>query len=164
MRYSEGTIQSLNLWARRRRFGRQGAAFGQSGFSIVEVVIVLGLLLVLVLAAASTLTLLDRSSRRHAVETSALEILRGTAEAYRAIPYNPPDEPFTSSVTGTTNVVTIALGKSGNTNELTGTLKTELRPLAQGHLLSLSLALSAYNQPMTVTLQTLINKNCLGQP
>jgi prepilin-type N-terminal cleavage/methylation domain-containing protein len=160
----DGTIQAPRRWARQHPFLRPGTISARNGFTIVEVVIVLGLMLVLVLAAASTLTLLDRSSRRQAVETTAMEILRGKAEEYRAILYNPPVAPFTASVTGTTNVVTIALNKAGTSNQVTGTLRTDLRPISQGHLLSLSLALSAYNQPMTVRLQTLINKNTLGQP
>src|SRR4030095_8083215 len=59
-------------------------------FSLVETVVVIMLVSILVVAGLSTLTLLDRSSRRQALHTTALELAQGNIEALMAQRYNPP--------------------------------------------------------------------------
>lgn len=135
-----------------------------AGFSLVEIVIVMGLMSILVVAGLSTVTLLDRSARRQAVHTTAMELAQGKLEELQSTAYNPPTAPFTASTMNQTNNVVLSLNKTGTSNQITGTLTAVISPVAQGHLVTVTVKSTNYSQPMTVQLQTLINKSSGGQP
>jgi prepilin-type N-terminal cleavage/methylation domain-containing protein len=136
---------------------------GQEGFSLVEIVVVLGLIGILVVAVFNMVTVMDRVSRRQGLHTTMLEAAQGRLEEMRATPYNPPVSPYgASNIVQTTNIV-LALNRTGS-NLLSGVLKTVVSPKSQGHLVTVTVTATNNSQPMTVQLQTLVNKKSGGQP
>ena len=132
-------------------------------FSLVEVVVTMGLVGILVVAAFNMVMMMDRTSRRQGLHTTMLEAVQGRLEEMRSIPYNPPLSPYAASnIVQSTNVI-LALNKAGS-NLLSGVLKTVVAPKSQGHLVTVTLTATNNNQPMTVELQTLVNKKSGGQP
>jgi type II secretory pathway pseudopilin PulG len=131
---------------------------------VVEVVVVLGLIGILVVAVFNMVTVMDRVSRRQGLHTTMLEAAQGRLEEMRATPYNPPVSPYgASNIVLTTNLV-LALNRAGSSTLLSGVLKTEVSPKSQGHLVTVTMTATNNSQPMTVQLQTLINKKSGGQP
>src|SRR5215216_4939488 len=74
-----------------------------AGFSLIEIMVVMTLMGILVVAGLNTVVLLDRSSRRQALHTSALELAQGKIEELQATTYNPPVSPFLASTLTQTN-------------------------------------------------------------
>ncbi|HEY2952873.1 MAG TPA: type II secretion system protein [Verrucomicrobiae bacterium] len=136
----------------------------RDGFSLIEIVIVIGLMSILIVAGLSTITLLDRSARRQAVHTTAMELAQGKIEELQSTAYNPPTAPFMASTTIQTTNVVLSLNKTGTSNAITGTMAAVISPVAQGHLVTVTVTSTNYNQPMTVQLQTVVNKSSGGQP
>jgi len=137
---------------------------GQAAFSLVEVIVVLGLLGILVVAGFSMIALMDRSARRQGLHTTMLEAAQGKLEEIRATAYNPPVSPFcASNIVQSTNVV-LALDRAGTSTLLSGALKTVVSPVSQGHMVTVTVTATNNSQPITVQLQTLVNKKSGGQP
>lgn len=122
------------------------------------------LVLMLIAAGLSTITLLDRSSRRQALHTTALELAQGNIEDLTAMTYSPPLAPFLATTnTQKTNVV-LAL-KNNSTNVLVaGTMTTVIAPIAQGHLVTVTVSTTNANQVLNAQLQTVINEKSGSQP
>ena len=119
---------------------------------------------VMVLAALSTVTLLDRSSRRQALGTTALELAQGKIEELQATGYNPPVAPYYATNNTQSSNVVLLLDKTGASNWVTGVMTTTIAPVSQGHLVTVKVATTNADQTLTAQLQTLINKNSGGQP
>lgn len=152
----------MNVRTIRAEPGSPG--LGQEGFSLVEIVVVLGLIGILVVAVFNMVTVMDRVSRRQGLHTTMLEAAQGRLEEMRATPYNPPVSPYAASnIVQTTNLV-LALNRAGTSTLLSGVLKTVIAPKSQGHLVTVTVTATNNSQPMTVQLQTLINKKSGGQP
>jgi len=136
----------------------------QRAFSLVEIVVVLALIGILVVAVFNMVTMMDRVSRRQGLHTTMLEAAQGRLEEMRATPYNPPLSPYgASNIVQTTNIV-LALNRAGNSTVLSGVLKTVVSPKSQGHLVTVTVTATNNSQPMTVQLQTVVNKKSGGQP
>ena len=132
--------------------------------TIFEILVVLVLMSILIIAGLNTLTLLDRSSRRQALHTSAMELAQGKIEELEAAAYSPPLSPFTAATnTFKTNIV-LALSKSGTNTVVGGTMTTVISPVARGHLVTVSVATTNANQSLSVALQTVINQKSGNQP
>jgi len=115
-------------------------------------------------AVFNMVTVMDRVSRRQGLHTTMLEAAQGRLEEMRATPYNPPVSPYcASNIVQTTNLV-LALNRAGNSTLLSGVLKTVVSPKSQGHLVTVTVTATNNSQPMTVQLQTLVNKKSGGQP
>src|SRR5437879_10124389 len=96
----------------------------QAGFTLIEVMMVLMMGSIMVLACLSTVTLMDRSSRRQALGTTALELAQGKIEELQAATYNPPVAPYyATNSTQSTNVV-LLLDKTGASNSVTAVMTT----------------------------------------
>jgi type II secretory pathway pseudopilin PulG len=145
------------------RTGLPGPGAG-GGFSIVEITIVVALMAILILAGLNTITLLDRSSRRQALHTSAMELAQGRLEELQALAYNPPITPFGAAAsTQSTNVV-LALDKAGGATLVGAAMTTLITPVAQGHLVTVTVSTTNANQAMNVQLQTVINEKSGNKP
>jgi type II secretory pathway pseudopilin PulG len=138
---------------------------GQSGFTLIEVVIGIAMMFMLIVSAIGAITLLDRASRSQSEDTTALEVAQGKLEEFQATKYNPPASPFLSTTTWATNQVVLALNKTGTTNRAAGVLISKVQPVANGHLVTVSVVFTNMNlTPLTAQLQTLINQHSPGQP
>lgn len=125
---------------------------------------VLGMASIMVLASLSTVTLLDRSSRRQGLDTTAMELAQGRIEELQATAYTPPVAPYYSSNFTTISNVVLLLNKAGTSNLVTGVMTTVLAPVASGHLVTVTVTTTNADQRLTAQLQTYINKNSGGQP
>lgn len=135
-----------------------------AGFTLMEILVVMALLMMLVIAAISALTLLDRSSLRQAQHTTAVEVAQGRLDEILATKYEPPKVPFTSTNYTVTTNATLTISKSG-TNATTVAVVTSLvEPAGVGHVATVIVRYTNYDQPTSVRLQTLINKHSGGQP
>ena len=114
---------------------------------------VMFLLGTLVLAALETMKLLDRSSRRQALHTTALEIAQGKIEELQSTAYNPPLAPFGSGTSNLTTSVTLALNKAGTSTLVPATMTTVIAPVSKGHLVTVTVTTTNANQPLSVQLQ-----------
>ena len=130
----------------------------------MEIMIVMLLLAILVVAGLSTITLLDRSSRRQALHTSAMELAQGKIEELEALPYNAPAAPFTALNTTSKVSVILALNNSGTNTLVGGTMTTVISPVVRGHLVTVTVATTNANQTLTAGLQTVINQKSGNQP
>lgn len=136
----------------------------QGGFSMVELVVVLFLLGSLVVAALNTMMLLDRSSRRQALHTTALEIAQGKIEELQSTAYNPPLAPFGAGTSNLNASVILALNKTGTSILVPATMNTVIAPVSKGHLVTVTVSTTNANQVLRVQLQSLINGMSGGQP
>ena len=134
------------------------------GFSLVEVTVTLGLVGILVIAGFNMVTLMERSSRRQALHTTALELAQGRIEELRATVYNPPLAPYTATNTILTTNAVLSLARTGTNSLVSGLMRTVIAPVADGHLVTVTVSTTNLASPITVQLQTLINKKAGGQP
>ncbi len=138
-------------------------AFRQ-GFTLIEVLVVTFLMALLVIAGLNTVNLLDRSTRRQALHTTAMELAQGRIEELHALAYNPPLAPFGAATTTQATNVTLALTTAGTTAAVVGVMTTTITPLGSGHLVTVSVSATNANQPLQVELQALFNKKSGNQP
>lgn len=133
-------------------------------FTLVEILVVITLVVMLLIAAVGAITLLDRTSRRQAHYTTALEVAQGKLDELLAKPYNPPNVPFTSANYTERQAVTMSVNRQGTAISSQALVTTSLEPVLNGHVATVVVAYTNYHQPASVQLQTLINKLSGGQP
>lgn len=143
---------------------RQTGSRGQDGMTIMEVVIVIVLMSILFVAGLSTITLLDRSSRRQALHTTAMELAQGRIEELLSKPYDPHASPFADTPTTIKTNIVLVLNNASTNTLVGGTMTTVTSPVARGHLVTVTVATTNANQPLTVALQTVINQKSGNQP
>ncbi len=134
------------------------------GFSIVEITVVVALMAILIVAGLNTITLLDRSSRRQALHTSAMELAQGRLENFQSLAYNPPLAPFGASTTTQSTNVILALDQAGAATLVGAAMTTTITPVAQGHLVTVTVSTTNADQAMNVQLQTMINEKSGNKP
>jgi len=133
------------------------------GYTLVEVMVVIGLLALLIAGAAGALYSGNLVSRRLADYTAALAVVEAKVEDIRAATYNPPNSPFTASTVTLTNASSIDLNQSGTTFTVTGTVTSVIQPVTSGHLVTVTGVFQTRKSPISVTLQTVVNKYSSGQ-
>lgn len=132
-------------------------------FTLLEVMLTMGLLMILIASSMAVLTYLNQSAGRLADHTAAMAAVHGHVETIRAATYNPPNAPFYVATTvNLTNQVTVALGKAG-TYLAPGTIVSTITPTASGHLVTVTGTFQARGTPLVITLQTLVNRFAGGQ-
>lgn len=136
----------------------------QRGFSIAETTVVVALMAILIVAGLNTITLLDRSSRRQALHTSAMEVAQGRLEGFQSLTYNPPLAPFEASTTTQRTNVILSLDKAGAATLVGAAMTTTITPVAQGHLVTVTVSTTNADQAMNVQLQTMINEKSGNKP
>jgi prepilin-type N-terminal cleavage/methylation domain-containing protein len=135
----------------------------QSGFSLVEVMVVMGLAGILMVAGMGALFSLDLCSRRTADYNAAMAVVKAKIEDIRAATYNPPNSPWLSTTTYLTNSSSVALDKAGVTFQVTGTLVSKFEPIAYGHLVTVTGTFDEPRGSISVSFQTVINKYSCGR-
>jgi len=133
-------------------------------FTLVEVLVVMGLTGFLIVAGMGSLFSMDLCTRRTADYNAALAVVEAKIEDVRAATYNPPHGTnFNASTVWLTNSDSIALDKAGVTFQVPGTLVTKIEPVAWGHLVTVTGTFQEPRLAFTITLQTLVNKYSGGQ-
>ena len=144
---------------RYRNLGNQSAR----GYTLVEVMVVAALLTSLMVVAAGSIYSGNLVSHRLAAYTAGFAVVQAKVEDIRAATYNPPNSPFGASAVVLTNASSIALDQAGATFVVSGTVTSKIEPVASGHLVTVTGTFQTQRSPITVTLQTVVNKYSAGQ-
>ena len=134
-----------------------------SAFSLLEVMVVMGLLMILIVSGFSAILSMRMTSNRLADYTAAMAVVEAKVEDIRAATYNPPNYPFGSSTITLTNSGAVALNKAGAAFLVPGTVVSKIQPVSTGHLITVTGTFKALHRPITVTLQTVVNRYSGGQ-
>ena len=129
----------------------------------MEVMVVLALLTALIAGAAGALYSSNLISRRLSDYTAAFAVVEAKLEDIRAGTYNPPNSPFGSTPVTLTSATTIALNQAGVSFVVPGTLTSKIEPVASGHLVTVTGVFQTRRKPITVVLQTVVNRYSAGQ-
>jgi type II secretory pathway pseudopilin PulG len=151
---------------RPRLAGTSGLPRGRAGtgaFSLIEVLIVMGLLMILIAAGMGAILSMDSCTRRAADYNAALAVVEAKIEDIRAATYNPPNSPWTSSTVYLTNNTSVALDQAGVTFKVAGTVISTITPVASGHLVTVTGTFREPRGALTISLQTLVNRYSAGQ-
>jgi hypothetical protein len=125
--------------------------------------IVTALLALLIVGAAGAICTGNLISRRMSDYTAAMAVVEAKVEDIRAATYNPPNSPFGSTAVTLTNASSIALDQAGTTFVVSGTVTSKIEPVASGHLVTVTGTFQTRRTPITVTMQTVVNKYSAGQ-
>ena len=138
-------------------------ARSELGFTLVETLVVMLLVLILMVAGFGGLYSMDFCSRRLADHTAATALVQAKLQDIMAATYNPPNANFGISTIYLTNSGSIALNQAGLTFKVPGTLISEIKPVASGHLITVTGTFQEPRGKIVVSLQTLVNKYSAGQ-
>jgi type II secretory pathway pseudopilin PulG len=149
------------------RFARCGSRPASPGalqaFTLIEVMLTMGLLMILIASSMSLLVYLNNAAGRLADHTAATAVVLGRLEAIRAATYSPPIAPFyVASTVSITNEVKIAMGKNGSFLA-PGTLISKVEPKSAGHLVTVTGTFQARGKPLVIELQSFVNRYAGGQ-
>jgi len=111
---------------------------------------------------------MDFCSRRTADHTAAISIVEAKLQDVLAATYNPPSTNFGAATIYKTNSDSISLNQAGTTFRVPGTLVTEIKPFASGglvigHLVTVTGTFREPRGPITISLQTVVNRFSAGQ-
>lgn len=135
----------------------------RGGYTLVEVMVVLALLTALIAGATGALYSSNLISRRLSDYTAAFAVVEAKLEDIRAGTYNPPNSPFGFTPVTLTSSTTIALDQAGVNFIVPGTLTSRIEPVASGHLVTVTGVFQTRRRPITVVLQTVVNRYSAGQ-
>jgi prepilin-type N-terminal cleavage/methylation domain-containing protein len=130
----------------------------QMGFTLVEVMVVMGLAGILIVSGTGALFSLDLCSRRTADYSAAEAVVEAKIEDIRAATYDPPNSPWLSTTTYLTNSSSVALDKAGVIFQVPGTVVSKFEPIAYGHLVTVTGTFDEPRGTISVSLRTVINK------
>lgn len=131
---------------------------GEPGFTLMEVMVSMLLLGILMIAAFGGLFSMDLCSRRLGDYTAAIAIVEAKVQDIRGMNYNPPNSPFKASTVYITNSTPISLNKGGTIFKVPGTVVSEIKPVASGHLVTVTGTFSEPRGVLTASLQTVVNQ------
>jgi hypothetical protein len=143
--------------------GCAAAQPARQAFTLVEVLIVMGLTMILMVAGMGALFSMNLCTSRTADYNAALAVVEAKVEDIRAATYNPPNFPWKSSTVYLTNSDSIALDQAGVTFRVSGTLISQIQPVASGHLVTVTGTFQEPRKTLKVSLQTLVNQFSGGQ-
>lgn len=154
-----------------KRLGRHPASgripLPEAAFTLVEVMVVMVLVFMLILGSFYTILFMNFTSHRVADTTAALAIVQAKMEEIRAATYNPPNSPFTAGTNYLTNNETICLSQAGTNFLAPGTVVSQIKPQAEGHLITVTATFTnaegALNKTISVSLQSFVNSFSGGQ-
>ena len=135
----------------------------RAAFTLLEVMVVMGLLGLVFIAGFAAITFNAQASSRLADHTAAFTLVQAKLEAVRAATYNPPNTYFRTNTVWLTNVHSIALSQKGTNYLVSGKLITKIEPVISGHLVTVSGNFPTPYRPTKVELQTVVNKYSGGQ-
>jgi prepilin-type N-terminal cleavage/methylation domain-containing protein len=140
----------------------------QAGFTLTEIMIVMVLLTILLISSFTAIYFNTQASFKLADRTAIVSLVRAKLEAVRAASYNPPDTNFKSTPVYLTNSHSIALNKAGTAFLVSGTITTKIEEAKSGtntvgHLVTATGTFVTAGKPISVQLQTVVNKFSGGQ-
>jgi prepilin-type N-terminal cleavage/methylation domain-containing protein len=140
----------------------------QAGFTLTEVVIAMALVTILIIGSFSAIYFNTQASFNLADRTAIIALVRAKLEAVRAASYNPPDSYFKSTPVYLTNSHSIALNKDGSGYLVSGTIITKIEEAKSGtntvgHLVTATGSFRTAGKPITVQMQTVVNRFSGGQ-
>ncbi|MBI5774030.1 MAG: hypothetical protein HZA89_09850 [Verrucomicrobia bacterium] len=142
-----------------------------AAFSLIEVMVVSGLMVILVVSLLTAVLQMDQNARRSSDYNSLLELAQGQLEMIRTNTYSPPTAPFGTATNFTTNITSTlgyALTAAGTNYQLTATNVTTIQTVAEGHLVTVTLTVPSYGKvikaPLQVQVQAVMNRFSPGQP
>jgi type II secretory pathway pseudopilin PulG len=162
-RKSRGRVEGCRRLPRMAKSGLPLGSAGIGAFSLVEVLIVLGLVMILIGASMGAILSMDRCTRRTADYNAALSVVEAKIEDIRAATYNPPNSPWRSATVYLTNNSSVALDQAGVTFKVPGTVISTITPAAAGHLVTVTGTFQEPGGALSMSLQTLVNKYSAGQ-
>ena len=126
------------------------------------------LLTILIIGSFSAIYFNVQASSRLADRTAIVALVRAKLEAVCAATYNPPDSNFKSTPVYLTNAHSIALNKAGTEFLVSGTIVTKIEEAKAGtntvgHLVTATGTFTTAGKPITVQMQTVVNKFSGGQ-
>jgi type II secretory pathway pseudopilin PulG len=146
-----------------RLLARRTARFPEEAFTLIETMVVLLLVSLLIMAGLGSIFSMDLSSRRLADYTAAMAVVEAKIQDIRAATYKPPNSPFGTNTIYLTNSGSISLDKAGATFKVSGTIISEIKPVAAGHLVTVTGTFAEPRKPLVVSLQTVVNTYSGGQ-
>ncbi len=138
---------------------KNSAVRGSRAFTLIEALVVGGLLLTLIASTMSTILGMQISAYRVSQYTATMAIAQAKLEDIRAVYYNPPNYPFTTNTLYLTNQDLIALDQAGATFLVPGSVVSKIEYQgAIGHLVTVTVSFTTTHVPMTITMQSMVNK------
>ena len=137
---------------------RPPSRLAERAFTLIEVMVVMLLFGILLVAALGGLFSMDLCSRRLGDYTAAMAIIEAKVQDIRGINYNPPNFPFTASTVYITNNNSISLDKGGTIFKVPGTVVSAIKPVASGHLVTVTGTFVEPRGSLTASLQTVVNQ------
>lgn len=134
-----------------------------SAFTLIEIMITLALILILVVNSFCAILYLSQSAARLATYTSAMAVVEGRIEAIRAATYNPPIAPFGPATVTSSYSEALWLDNKGQNLLVTGIVVSVIRPVAAGHLVTVTGNFATPRKATVVSLETIVNRFSGGQ-
>ncbi len=125
--------------------------------------VVLVLLMILMIGSFAAIFFMDRTSRRLADHTAAMAVAEAKVQQIRAATYKPPSPNFGAKTVTLTNSASISLDRAGQKFLVPGTVASTIQPVASGHLITVTATFQTPGRPLSVELQTVVNKFSGGQ-
>jgi type II secretory pathway pseudopilin PulG len=134
------------------------------GFTLVETLVVSGLLVTIIASALAVTVEMEISSSRSAECNAVMAVVEAKAQDIRAFSYNPPAYPFSSNTVYYTNSEKIDLDQAGAKFLIPGTVITKVEPAGSlGHLITVTGTFQTTRRGLTQTVQTVVNTFSGGQ-
>jgi type II secretory pathway pseudopilin PulG len=135
----------------------------EEAFTLIETMVVMLLVSLLIMVGLGSIMSMDLSSHRLADYTAAMALVEAKVQDIRAATYKPPNSPFKTNTFYLTNTGSISLDKAGVTFKVAGTIISEIKPIAAGHLVTVTGTFQEPRKPLVVSLQTVVNAYSGGQ-
>jgi prepilin-type N-terminal cleavage/methylation domain-containing protein len=138
--------------------GAESAFRKETGFTLVEVMVVMALLTVLIVGCFGSILCMKLVARRTADFTAGMALAESKIHDIRAVLYSATNTIFSSTSTTTNiNSVSVDLNSAGTTFQIPGTVISTIQPIAWGHLVTVSVIIRESRLNQTNTLQTVVN-------
>jgi type II secretory pathway pseudopilin PulG len=136
----------------------------QKAFTLVEAMVVTLLTVMVIASCIGLCVAMNYNTARQASYTSALSVIEGKLASIQGTAYDPPYAPFTSSTTSITDTNdAIHLSQDGTNFMIPGSVVSTFEPIAFGHLVTVTGTFQFPGQPLTVSIQGIVNKYSAGQ-
>jgi type II secretory pathway pseudopilin PulG len=133
-------------------------------FTLVETLVVSGLLVTVIASALAATVQMEVSSARTSECNASMAVVEAKAQDIRAWKYTPGIYPFTSNVVYFTNTDTIDLDKAGAKFLVSGKVVSKIEYAGSlGHLITITGTFQTSRLAITQTVQTVVNQFSGGQ-
>lgn len=134
----------------------------QGGFTLVEVLVVMGLSTTLIVACFGAICSSRLISARSTDYIVAMNLAQAKMNDIRATDYRAPNFLTTQSTTNT-NSVSVDLNQGGTSFLVNGTITSVIQPITWGHLVTVTVVIQEPNRSITNVLQAVVNEYSGGR-